>query len=294
MVQNMLIQGVTGDPIVYLNGEFGPLSQAKISVLDRGFIFGDGIYEVVPVYHRKPFRMTQHLSRLDRSLSKIQIAAPHTREQWEALVQDLIKKSGDDTCMVYLQVTRGVAKRDHAYPVPAVKPTVFAMVAPMSRPNAAAREQGLRVISIPDERWLHCDIKSVSLLGNVLAKQAAVDAGVDEVIQFRDGNLTEAASCNIWVAKDGKLIAPLKNNLVLEGIRYGLLEELAKEAGIPFELRNVTKAEVQSADELMLSSATREILPIVELDGKPVANGKPGDVYRRLAAAYDARIAALA
>ena len=164
----------------------------------------------------------------------------------------------------------------------------------MSRPNAAAREQGLRVISIADERWLHCDIKSVSLLGNVLAKQAAVDAGVDEVVQFRDGNLTEAASCNIWVAKGGKLIAPLKNNLVLEGIRYGLLEELAKEAGIPFELRNVTRAEVEAADELMLSSATREILPIVELDGKPVANGKPGDVYRRLAAAYDARIAALA
>ncbi len=294
MVQNMLIQGVSGDPIVYLNGEFGPLSQAKISVLDRGFIFGDGIYEVVPVYHRKPFRMTQHLTRLDRSLAKIQIAAPHTREQWEALVQDLIKRSGDETCMVYLQVTRGVAKRDHAYPVPAVTPTVFAMVAPMSRPSAAAREHGLRVVSIPDERWLHCDIKSVSLLGNVLAKQAAVDAGVDEVIQYRDGNLTEAASCNIWVVKGGKLIAPHKNNLVLEGIRYGLLEELAKEAGIPFELRNVTRAEVESADELMLSSATREILPIVEVDGKPVADGKPGNVYRRLAAQYDARIAALA
>lgn len=294
MVQNMLIQGVSGDPIVYLNGEFGPLSQAKISVLDRGFIFGDGIYEVVPVYHGKPFRMAQHLARLDRSLAKIKIAQPHTRDQWETLVRELISKTTDQTCMVYLQITRGVAKRDHAYPVPAVTPTVFAMVAPMSRPNAASREQGLRVISIPDERWLHCDIKSVSLLGNVLAKQAAVDAGVDEVVQYRDGNLTEAASCNIWVVKGGKLIAPIKNNLVLEGIRYGLLEELTKETGIPFELRNVSRAEVESADELMLSSATREILPIVELDGKPVGNGKPGDIYRRLAAAYDARIAALA
>jgi D-alanine transaminase len=294
MVQNMLIQGVVGDPTVYLNGEFGPLSEAKISVLDRGFIFGDGIYEVVPVYHRKPFRMAQHLARLERSLSKISIAQPHTLEQWQSLVQDLIDRSPETTCMVYLQITRGVAKRDHAFPVPAVTPTVFGMVAPMSRPSAAVREKGVSVVSIPDERWLHCDIKSVSLLGNVLAKQAAVDAGVDEVIQFRDGNLTEAASCNIWMVKGGKLLAPLKNNLVLEGVRYGLLEELCKEVGIPFELRTITRAEVESADELMLSSATREILPIVELDGKPVSNGLPGIIYRRLSTAYDMRIAALA
>ena len=294
MVQNMLIQGVSGDPTVFLNGEFGPLSEAKISVLDRGFIFGDGIYEVVPVYHRKPFRMAQHLARLARSLAKLDIQSPYTTAEWEKLVHDLIDRSPETTCMVYLQITRGVAKRDHAYPVPTVTPTVFGMVAPMARPSEAMRTKGVRVISIADERWLHCDIKSVSLLGNVLAKQAAVNAGVDEVIQFRDGNLTEASSCNIWVVKGGKLIAPLKNNLVLEGIRYGLLEELCKEVGIPFELRVVTRAEVESADELMLSSATKEILPIVELDGKPVANGQPGDVYKRLSAAYDARIATLA
>ena len=294
MVHDTLIQGVAGDPTVYLNGEFGPLSEAKISVLDRGFIFGDGIYEVVPVYHRKPFRMAQHLARLERSLAKIRIAQPHTPEQWQSLVEELIERSPETTCMVYLQITRGVAKRDHAYPLPAVTPTVFGMVAPMTRPSVAAREKGLSVVSIPDERWLHCDIKSVSLLGNVLAKQAAVDAGVDEVIQFREGNLTEAASCNIWVVKGGKLLAPLKDHLVLEGIRYGLLEELCKETGIPFELRNITRAEAESADELMLSSATREILPIVQLDGKPVANGLPGTIYRRLSTAYDMRIAALA
>ena len=294
MVQEMLIQGVSGDPIVYLNGEFGPLSEAKISVLDRGFIFGDGIYEVVPIYHRKPFRMAQHLARLARSLAKLDIQSPFTAAQWEKLVQDLIERSPETTCMVYLQITRGVAKRDHAYPVPTVTPTVFGMVAPMARPSETMRTKGVRVISIADERWLHCDIKSVSLLGNVLAKQAAVNAGVDEVVQYRNGNLTEASSCNIWVVKGGKLIAPLKDNLVLEGIRYGLLEELCKEVGIPFELRIVTRAEVESADELMLSSATKEILPIVELDGKPVASGKPGDIYKRLSAAYDARIAALA
>ncbi len=293
MVQSMLIQGVSGDPTVYLNGEFGPLSQAKISVLDRGFIFGDGIYDVVPVYNRKPFRMEQHLDRLDRSLAKIQIRQPKTREQWRALILELISRSPETHSMVYLHLTRGVAKRDHAYPKPEVAPTVFAMVAPMTPPGAAAREQGLRAISIADERWLHCDIKSISLLGNVLAKQAAVDAGVDEVVQFRDGHLTEGASCNIWVVKNGKLLAPPKNNLVLEGIRYGLLDELTKEAGIPFELRPVTQDEVKDADELLMSSATREVLPIVELDGKPVGTGKPGDLYRRLRSAYDARIAAL-
>ena len=294
MVQEMLIQGVSGDPTVYLNGAYGPLSEAKISVLDRGFIFGDGIYEVVPVYHRKPFRMAQHLARLARSLAKLDIQSPYSTAQWETLVQNLIEHSPETTCMVYLQITRGVAKRDHAYPVPTVTPTVFGMVAPMTRPSDAMRTKGVRVISIADERWLHCDIKSVSLLGNVLAKQAAVNAGVDEVIQYRDDNLTEASSCNIWVVKDGKLLAPLKDHLVLEGIRYGLFEELCKEVGVPFELRIITRAEVESADELMLSSATKEILPIVELDGKPVASGQPGDIYKRLSAAYDARIAALA
>ena len=294
MVQNMLIQGVSGDPIVYLNGVFGPLSEAKISVLDRGFIFGDGIYEVVPIYHGKPFRMEQHLARLERSLAKLHIQQPMTKPQWVGLVKDLMARTTESTGMVYIQISRGVAKRDHAFPVPSVKPTVFAMVAPMSPPSAAVREKGVRLVSIPDERWLHCDIKSVSLLGNVLAKQAAVDAGVDEVVQFRDGNMTEGASCNIWVVKDGKVIAPLKDNLVLEGIRYGLFEELCKETGIPFELRVVTEQETRSADEMMMSSATREILPVVELDGKAVGAGKPGPVYQKLRAAYDARIAALA
>ncbi len=247
----------------------------------------------MPIYHGKPFRMKQHLARLDRSLAKLHIQQPMTTAQWEGLVNDMVSKTTDPTSMVYIQITRGVAKRDHAYPVPTVTPTVFAMVAPMTPPTAAVREKGLRAVGIPDMRWLHCDIKSVSLLGNVLAKQAAVDAGVDEVVQFRDGNLTEGASCNIWVVKNGKVIAPLKNNLVLEGIRYGLFEELCKESGIPFELRVVTEAETKAADELMMSSATREILPVVELDGKAVGAGKPGAIYQKLRAAYDARIAAL-
>jgi D-alanine transaminase len=290
---NMLIQGITGDPTVFLNGVMTPLSEAKISVLDRGFIFGDGIYEVVPVYAGKPFRMGHHLDRLARSLKKLNIESPYSRDEWVDLVQTLIQGSPQQTCMVYLHITRGVAKRDHAFPAPTVKPTVFAMVAPMTRPTVAAREQGLTAISIDDVRWLHCDIKSISLLGNVLAKQAAVDAHVDEVVQFRDGFLTEGASCNIWVVKQGTLYAPPRDNLILEGIRYGLLQELCEQATIPFVMGPFAQSDVVSADELMMSSATREVLPIVQLDSKPVGLGKPGPVYKKLRQAYDDAIDAL-
>jgi len=288
-----MIPGVPGESQVYLNGEFLRVDEAKVSVLDRGFIFGDGIYEVVPVYQGNAFRMAEHLDRLDRSLAALRIAPPFDRSGWIDLIQQLLDRSNLDTCIVYLQVTRGVAKRDHPFPMPAVTPTVFGMIAPWSPPPAAQRGQGLSVISIPDERWLHCEIKSVSLLGNVLAKQQAVDAHVDEVLQFRDGYLTEGASTNIWVVSGGKLLAPPKNNLILEGIRYGLMGELAAEAGIPFESRRISQAEVEQADELMLSSATKEVLAIVSLDGKPVGSGKPGPVFEQLRAGYDARIAAL-
>jgi D-alanine transaminase len=288
-----MIAGVSGDSQAYLNGEFLRVQDAKISVLDRGFIFGDGIYEVVPVYQGKAFRMTEHLNRLDRSLRALRIDPPMDRAAWVKLVEELISRSETRTCIVYLQVTRGVAKRDHAFPTTKIVPTVFGMTSPFQPPSAQLREQGVAVIGIEDERWLHCEIKSVSLLGNVLAKQQAVDAGVDEVAQFRDGMLTEGASCNIWVVSRGTLIAPPKNNLILEGIRYGLLSDLAAEQGVPFEMRPVSRAEVAAADELMLSSATREVLPIVKYDGKPVGGGKPGPVYARLRAGYDARIAAL-
>jgi len=288
-----MIPGVPGDSQAYLNGEYVRLQDAKISVLDRGFIFGDGIYEVVPVYEGRPFRIAEHLARLERSLAKVRIAAPFDRDGWTALVHGLIERSATPSCVVYLQVTRGVAKRDHGFPADTVTPTVFGMVSPFTRPGASAREDGLALISVPDERWLHCDIKSVSLLGNVLAKQAAVDAGADEVIQFRDGLLTEAASANIWVVSDGKLVSPTRDHRILEGIRYGLLAELAEAAGVPFEMRDVPRAEVEAADELLITSAAREVLPVTRLDGRPVGNGKPGPVYAKLRAGYDARIAAL-
>ena len=288
-----MIDGITSDPLVYLNGAWSPLSEAKISVLDRGFIFGDGIYEVVPVYHRKPFRMSHHLARLERSLGALRIRNPHTLVEWADLVRQLIDSSPADDQFVYLQVTRGVAKRDHAFPTNDVTPTVFGMTSAFARPDARQREQGLAVVSMPDERWLHCEIKSTSLLGNVLAKQYAVDHEAQEVVMFRDGFLSEGSSSNIWVVKDGAIIAPLKNNLILEGIRYGFIEGLAAARGLPIEIRPVTEAEVQAADELMLSSATKEILPIVSYNGQPVGTGKPGPVYARLRKEYDEAIAAL-
>lgn len=286
-----MIPGIDGDPEVYLNGSWGPLSEAKISVLDRGFIFGDGVYEVVPAYSGQVFRMAEHLARLRRSLAAIRIDNPHDEAGWQSLVGELIARHGGGDCFVYLQVTRGVAKRDHAFPK-GVTPTVFAMVSRFERPSASQRQVGLSAISLPDVRWLHCEIKSISLLGNVLARQAAVDAGVAEVVQFRDGLMTEGSASNIWVVDDqGVLRAPPKDNRVLEGIRYGLVEQLAAQRGIEFRIGPITQDEVSRARELMLSSATKEILPIVSLDQRPVGAGVPGPIYALLRAGYDEAIA---
>jgi len=288
-----MIPGVSPGTLVYLNGDIVPVEDAKISVLDRGFIFGDGIYDVVPVYGGKPFRMDEHLSRLLRCLAQIRIESPFDKAGWAALVHRLIEVGPKPDCSVYLQVTRGAAKRDHAFPLTPVAPTVFGIANPFVRPTAEMREHGITAVSITDERWLHCDIKSISMLGNVLAKQQAVDAGVREVVQFRDGFLTEGASCNVWVVRDGKLHAPPRNHLILEGIRYGLLAELAEEAGIAFEARALSREDVKGADELLMTSAGLEVVPLVTLDGQPVGSGRPGPVYAKLRAGYDARIAAL-
>ena len=275
------------EQVVYLNGAFVPLSEARIPVLDRGFIFGDGIYEVVPVYDGRPFRLTQHLKRLERSLAAISIDNPFDEAGWRALIADLVGRHGWPNQFVYMQITRGVARRDHAFPK-GIQPTVFAMTSEFVAPAAALREQGLSVMTADDERWLHCDIKSVSLLGNVLAKQAAVDAGAAECMMFRDGILTEGSSSNIWVVRNGRVLGSPVNHLVLEGIRVGLLAELCARCGLDYELRRVPREEVLQADELMLTSATREILPITKVDGAPVGNGRPGPVYQRLIEAYQA------
>jgi D-alanine transaminase len=280
------------DSLCYLNGEYMPLASARIPVMDRGFIFGDGIYEVVPAYRKRPFRLEQHLDRLQRSLAEVRIDNPYRRDQWRSLIGRLIQSAPAEDLVVYLQVTRGVAKRDFAFPAN-VSPTVFAMASALTRPSTEQRERGLRTISVADLRWLRCDIKSVSLLGAVLARQQAADRGLDEVIQHRDGRLTEGSASNIWVVKDSRVLATPRDNLILEGIRYGFIQELCAQAGIPFEVRSISMDEVRGADELMLSAATREVLPIVELDGRPIGAGRPGPIYRQMRRGYDAAIDAL-
>ena len=276
----------------YLNGDWLPLAEAKVSVLDRGFIFGDGIYEVVPVYYRRPFRLDSHLGRFERSTREIGLANPLDRAGWRSLVERLIATCSADDQFIYWQVTRGVAKRDFSFPAD-TPPTVFAMTTPFTRPSPAQRQQGLRAVTRTDERWLRCDIKSVSLLGAVLARQFATEHGADEAVQFRDGWLTEGSSSNVWAVRGGTVIAPPRDHLILEGIRYGFVGELCQRLGVPLEVRRLRRDEVEGADELMLTSATREILPVVALDGRPVGSGRPGPVYARLRAAYDEAIEAL-
>ena len=273
------------EPLVYLNGAMTPIADAKVSVLDRGFLFGDGIYEVIPLYGRRMFRASQHIARLFRSLAAISIPNPHTEAEWMALISDVVAAHPADDQVVYLQVTRGVARRGHAFPA-GVTPTVFIMTNPLVLPSPAVRAAGVSCVSMDDLRWLHCEIKSVSLLGNVLAAQHAVENEASESIQFRDGFLTEASSSNVWIVRDGVLFAPPKDNLILEGIRYGLIEQLCAATGIHFEARRITRAEVESAQEILLSSATKEILPVTRLDGRPIGNGDPGPIYRKLYQAY--------
>jgi D-alanine transaminase len=280
------------DPVVYLNGVMTPLSEARIPVLDRGFIFGDGVYEVIPIYAGKPFRAAHHIARLFRSLAAISIPNPHNQEQWMALINQVVAAFGHADQMVYIHVTRGVAKRSHAFPKEPLTPTVFIMTNPLVLPSAAMRANGVSCVSMEDQRWLHCEIKSISLLGNVLAAQNAAEHGVAEAIQFRDGFLTEASSSNVWIVKHGKLMAPPKDNLILEGIRYGLIEELCAAGGIQFEARRITRAEVFEADEVLLSSATKEILPVTVIDGKTIGNGRPGPIYKQLYQAYQGAKAA--
>ena len=277
------------DTLCYLNGEYTPLNQAKVSVLDRGFIFGDGIYEVVPVYGRRLFRFDEHMARLDRSLAKLRIGNPHTKVEWLARCRRLIEAQSTEDQLIYIQLTRGVALRDHVMPTD-ITPTVFMMVSAMKQPSAEQRHRGVACLTARDFRWERGDIKSISLLGNVLARQISADQGAVETIMFRDGFLTEAASCNVWVVHEGAVLGPPKSEHVLEGIRYELIRELCEQEGLAFNLRPISEAEVMAADELMLSSATKEVLPVTTLDGEPVGHGagrgKPGPADAKLHEAY--------
>jgi len=272
---------------VYLNGQFLPIEDAKISVLDRGFIYGDGVYELIPVYGRVPYRMRQHLERLQRSLGGIGLANPHSLAQWESIIRDLIGRMPFEDQGVYFQVTRGVAKRDHAFPA-RVAPTVFMMSNPLVLPSAEQVQRGVAVITGTDQRWLHCDLKTISLLGNVLARQAAVEAGAVESVLFRDGYLTEASASNVLIVKNGTIIAPPKDNLILPGITYDATFELAQAGGLPLTVRPVTRDEALGADEMWLSSSSKEVLAVTTVDGAPFAGGLPGPVFRTMYALFQA------
>ena len=283
----------------HLNGLTLPLNEAKVSVMDRGFIFGDGIYEVAPVYHGILFRFEQHMARMARSLAELRIPNPHTETAWRALIQDLLQQHaqslgqsvGELNQIVYIQITRGVAPRDHAMPA-GLTPTVFVMVNEMKPIAAKDRDNGVACISAEDFRWEKAHIKSTSLLGAVFSRQISADVGALETVMFRHGFLSEAAASNVWVVKNGQVFGPPKNHLVLEGIRYGLMDEICAQQGISFALRPITRAEVFDADELLLSSATKEVLAITTLDGQAVGHGatagKPGPVYQRVYQAYQA------
>ena len=281
------------DTLCYLNGEYHPLNQARVSVLDRGFIFGDGVYEVVPAYSGKLFRFDEHMARLGRSLAKLRIPNPLKAEQWleraRRLATALMAQGNAADQLVYIQVTRGVALRDHVMP-PDIEPTVFMMASAMKPPSAEARHHGVACVTARDFRWERGDIKSISLLGNVLARQISADHGALETVMFRNGFLTEASGSNVWVVHEGAVLGPPKSEHVLEGIRYELIRELCEECGIAFNLRPIPEADVLSADELLLSSATKEVLPVTTLDGDAVGHGalrgKPGPVYARLYEAY--------
>jgi len=276
--------------MIYLNGEFMPLSEAKVSVMDRGFLFGDGVYEVIPVYSKRPFRPAEHLKRLQTSLDGIRLANPHSEAEWMTLIDRIVADADSPDHQVYLQVTRGVdEKRNHAFPK-LIRPTVFMMSEPLLPPPPELCRQGITAVSATDNRWLRCDLKSISLLANCLLRQLAVEAGCAETLLFRDGFLSEGAASNIFVVKNSVLLAPAKTHLMLPGITYDVILELARAHGLPYEVRDVMESEVRSACELWMTSSTKEVLPIVSLDGRPVGvgvnAGQPGPVFAQMFAWY--------
>jgi D-alanine transaminase len=277
---------------VYLNGEFLPLAEAKVSVLDRGFVFGDGVYELVPVYSGKPFRLDAHLRRLQGSLDGIRLANPLGIEAWRERILRLIALQTFADQSVYIQVTRGTPVegqplRDHAFPQ-GVPPTVFMFAQPLVTATAKQKAAGVCAVSAVDNRWLRCNIKAISLLANLLLRQQAVDAACAETVMLRDGFLTEGAASNIFLVKDGVLRAPPPSSLMLTGITYDVVLELAAAHGIPHEVRPVTEAEVRSADELWMTSSTKEVMAIVKLDGVQVGAGVPGPLAMRMDTLYQA------
>ena len=270
------------DP-VYLNGQFLPLAEAGISPLDRGFLYGDGVYELIPVYSRRAFRIDEHLTRLAATLAGIKLANPLDIAGWKAVVEKLIAEAPWDDQSIYLQVTRGADnKRDHAFPATPVPATAFAFAGPLVTTTPEVRAQGVSAITVADQRWARCDLKVISLLANVLARQQAVEDGCAEALLIRDGWLKEGAASNIFVVKDGVLLAPPKTHLMLPGITYDIILELAESHGLPLEIREIHENELRSADEVWMTSSTKEVLAITRIDAQAVGTGQPGPVGQQM------------
>jgi D-alanine transaminase len=269
------------EAIVYLNGEYLPLSEAKVPVLDRGFIFGDGVYEVIPAYGGQLFRIDEHLQRLQNSLTAVRIHNPYSDAEWKQVLNKLLEKNPADDSSIYLQVTRGVAKRDHAFPAN-VRPTVFAMANPLVTTDEKTFNQGVAAITLDDIRWQHCNVKAITLLANILLRQTAIDDGAAEAILVRDGEVTEGAASNVFIVSNGVIKTPPKSAHLLPGITRDLIVELAEVQQLPMQEINFAKAELLAADEIWITSSTKEIMPVVKLDNKTVGNGQPGPIARKL------------
>lgn len=285
--------------LVYLNGAFIPPDQAKVSVFDRGFIFGDGVYEVIPVFGGRMFRLPHHLTRLEASLNAIQLRNPHTIQEWnnilsrllvekqhkDAPIADLRMENGTDDQSVYLQITRGVAARDHAFP-PNISPTVFAYASPLNYPSAEQLAKGVAAITTADNRWQRCDIKSIALLANALLRQQAIEQGAAEAILVREGLMTEGAASNIFIVTGDRVVTPPKGPYILPGITRDLVVEITQSHNIDCVEQPVPLELLRSANEVWMTSSTKEILPITRIDGRPVGNGKQGPMHMRVFALY--------
>lgn len=273
------------EPIVYLNGDWLPLSDAHVSVLDRGFLFGDGVYEVIPAFAGKLFRLHEHLLRLDNSLNGIRLEPPLGHREWKKILMELIEKNGASDLSLYLQITRGYSpKRDHAMPLAPV-PTIFAMATPMA-PQPTEDQPGSCAITLEDNRWHACNVKAITLLANILLRQKAVDKDCAEAILIRNGIVTEGAASNLFAVIDGQLVTPPKSNHVLPGITRDLILELAAANGIEHKERNISETELRSSEEIWMTSSTREILPIIRLDDEAIGTGRPGPVWKKMQSIY--------
>ncbi|WP_455222695.1 D-amino acid aminotransferase [Kaarinaea lacus] len=273
--------------IIYLNGQFVPEEAACVSVLDRGFIFGDGVYEVIPAYHGCLFRLPEHLQRLQNSLDAIRITNPHSTQEWQSILNELIDRNHNGDLSVYLQITRGVAKRDHALPAD-IQPTVFAMANPLTPPDKTTLQNGVRAITGDDYRWVNCHIKAISLLPNVLLRQQAIDAGASETILLRNGEATEGAASNLFIVENNMLVTPPKGPFLLPGITRDLILELASQNHISWEESAISEQRLRNADEIWLTSSTKEILPVTYLDNQKIDDGTPGPMWHKMVDLFQA------